>query len=75
MNFTINVLKKKSEEVYAEIKRIEGIENFEMVSDILFVEEELKNLKLILNELQEAILYLNKISTNKNEQKNNRKSN
>jgi hypothetical protein len=75
MDFAIKTLRKKSSEVSAEIKRLENIGDFEMTSEIMFVKDELNNLKSLLNELTEAILFLNKISTNKNEQKNNRKSN
>ena len=57
MNHAIQVLKTRASEIKQKVAELENIEP-EMNCDLIFAENEINNLNIVLKEINEAISYL-----------------
>lgn len=58
MDYAISVLNKRIEEINLEVKRLESITDFELSSDIIFIDTELENFRKQKDELVTVITML-----------------
>jgi hypothetical protein len=58
MTFAISVLKKKLDEIILEINRLKNITEFELSSDIEFINNDIENLEKLESELVNVIVIL-----------------
>jgi len=58
MTFAISVLKKKLDEIILEINRLKNITEFELSSDIEFINNDIENLEKLEAELVNVIVIL-----------------
>jgi hypothetical protein len=58
MDYAISVLNKRIEEINLEVKRLESITEFELSSDIIFIDTELENFRKQKDELLSVTLML-----------------
>jgi hypothetical protein len=58
MDYAISVLNKRIEEINLEVKRLESITEFELSSDIIFIDTELENFRKQKDELLSVTVML-----------------